>query len=820
MRVLYCNKYNFPFSGTEVYLFQLMAMMRSHGQETALFSMADPRGEATPYDRHFVPYLDFKCKENGPWERLKLGTHAIYSVDARHRLRNVIEEFKPDVAHVRNIYHHLSPSILWELKAHGVPVVYHINDFKMLCPTYNLVSNGRSCEDCAGGQFWRVVTKGCYQGPRSAAFVLAVEAYVHKWLDTYKVCVDRLLAPSQFVKEKFVAAGWDSRRIDVLAHFQSVASATPPRSPVEGPVLYFGRLSPEKGVADLVRAFSTLPHLRLQIAGDGPERRELEKLANELRLNNVEFLGHLQGPQLEQAITDSQFTVLPSHAYETFGKSILESFALKRPVVATDLGSRRELVREGETGLLFQPGDIYELKRAVSFLSQRPDFCAHMGANAYRVVGEKYTPEGHYIGISRIYESVLSQAAYLRRAPSGVVERKKLRIAFIGARGVVSKYSGIETYYEEVGKRLAAMGHEVTAYCRTHFTPAQQEHEGIHLVRLPTIRTKHFETFVHTLLSTVHAMSKRYDVVHYHALGPALFSLLPRMVGKKTLVTVQGLDWQRKKWGWFASRVLRFGESAAACFPSATMVVSQTLRRHYEAHGRKVIYVPNGTLIRQRRSPVYLGPWGLESDKYVLFLGRFSPEKNCHLLIEAFERIDTPAKLVLAGGASHSAAYVGALRRHESKRIVFLDWVAGDALDELLTHAALFVLPSDLEGLSLSLLDAMAAGTCVLASDVPENEELVAGAGFTFRRGDVNDLERVLRSLLADPEVRGTAARAALQRVREQYLWPGIASEVERVYIDVLDRAHRPSSSWKDQHARQKPATRLQEQTGTKSYLQ
>src|SRR5881396_4115524 len=191
MRILYCNKYSFPFSGTEVYLFELMDLMRSGGHEVALFSMSDPRGPSTAYDRHFVSHIDFKRPKWGLISNARLAAHAIYSREARRRLRGMIAEFRPDVAHVRNIYHHLSPSIFWELKARRVPVVYHLNDFKLVCPSYNLVSHGQACERCHGGQFRHVVTEGCYQGPRGSSLLLAAEAYLHKWLHTYEKCVDR-----------------------------------------------------------------------------------------------------------------------------------------------------------------------------------------------------------------------------------------------------------------------------------------------------------------------------------------------------------------------------------------------------------------------------------------------------------------------------------------------------------------------------------------------------------------------------------------------------------------------------------------------------
>jgi glycosyltransferase involved in cell wall biosynthesis len=254
---------------------------------------------------------------------------------------------------------------------------------------------------------------------------------------------------------------------------------------------------------------------------------------------------------------------------------------------------------------------------------------------------------------------------------------------------------------------------------------------------------------------------------------------------------VQGLDWQRRKWGWFASHVLRWGEAAAVALPNATMVVSQTLRRYYwEKYGRRTVYIPNGASVRLKQNPKRLAEWGLTPDNYVLYLGRFSPEKNCHLLIEAFEAMPPGMKLVLAGGSSHTDEYEKSLRRRESEQIRLLPWVAGEDLDELLSNAALFVLPSDLEGLSLALLDAMAAGVCVLASDIPENQEVVAGAGFTFNPGDRLDLTRVLEMLIQNPELRREMAAKGARQIQERYLWPDIARSIEKEYYKVLDWTH------------------------------
>ena len=786
MKILYCNKYNFPFSGTESYLFDIMALMRAQGHEAALFAMADPRGEPTPYDQHFVPLMDFKKSGNTAGQSLKMAGHAIYSTDARKRLRRMVAEFRPDVAHVRNIYHHLSPSILWELKARKIPVVYHVNDFKMLCPNYNFVSHGHACERCAGGKYWHVVTEGCYARSRSASVVLAAEAYVHRWLKTYERCVDLFLAPSQFVKDKLVESGCDASRVHVLPHFQELPEHPPGPLKADAPILYFGRLSAEKGVADLVRAMQFLPGIKLQIAGDGPLRSELEHLAQGLTLTNVEFVGHQTKTGLDRLIGAARLTVFPSHAYETMGKSILESYARGCPVVASDLGSRRELVKDGVTGMLYPVGNVPKLAEAITLLTRHPELVAKMGREARRLVRHGYRPEEHYAELLSLYNKLGGTTAPVFRGETQP-KQQKLKVAFIGGRGVISKYSGIESYYEEVGRHLAGMGHEVTVYCRTYFTPDVEQHNGMRLVRLPTIRSKHLDTVIHTFLSTLHAIAGSYDVIHYHALGPALFSFLPRLFGKKTVVTVQGLDWQRKKWGRVASRVLKFGEQAAVKLPNATLVVSQTLQQHYQSrYGTRAAYVPNGTTLRKRRAPSQLVRWGIEPGNYILFLGRFSPEKNCHLLVEAHKQISTEVKLVLAGGSSYSDDYAAALRRHESDRVRILHWVSGDDLEELLTNAMLFVLPSDLEGLSLALLDAMGAGVCVLTSDVPENREVVKDVGFTFKRGDVRDLERMLRLLIENPQIRESAAQSARLRVQEKYLWKQIAEQISQTYEQVV----------------------------------
>ena len=366
-------------------------------------------------------------------------------------------------------------------------------------------------------------------------------------------------------------------------------------------------------------------------------------------------------------------------------------------------------------------------------------------------------------------------------------------MAFIGGRGVISKYSGIEAYYEEVGRRLVQMGHEVTVYCRNYFTPAQAEHNGMRLVRLPTIRSKHLETVVHTLLSTAHALTQGYDLVHYHALGPALFSFLPRLVRSKTAVTVQGLDWQRKKWGRAASWVLRAGRGR----------IVPPSQRH---HGRVASVAASG-IAKPTESKPFMSPteeccgsgpsrarfWNGGSSLGITFCSwaGFHRKRAAICWWRRLSKLDTGVKLVMAGASSYCDDYSRELRTHASDRIRMLDWVSGETLDELLTNAMIFVLPSDLEGLSLALLDAMGAGLCVLTSDVPENREVVDEAGFTFQRGNAADLADRLRFLIANRAVREAAGKAAKRRIREQYQWQKIAGDIEEAYFEMIGEKPR-----------------------------
>lgn len=362
----------------------------------------------------------------------------------------------------------------------------------------------------------------------------------------------------------------------------------------------------------------------------------------------------------------------------------------------------------------------------------------------------------------------------------------------VGQKGAPATYGGIERHVEEIVKRLVARGHDVSVYCRLHYTAADASMPGVHLLRRPSIHTKHLDAASHVALCTLESLFHRYDIVHFHALGPSLFAALPRLAGARTVVTVHGLDWQREKWGRLASWVLRRCEGPAAHFPDRLIVVSKTLREHFKTHHKTdAVFIPNGTTLPQVRPAKRLAQLGLTPGKYVLFVGRLVPEKGVHYLCEAFSRIDTDMKLALAGGLSFSEDYVQLIRRYEGDRVKLLDYVFGEGLEELWSNAYMVVQPSTMEGLSISLLEALSYGRCVLISDIPENMEVAEDVSVSFQSRNVDDLTAKLEMLIRDPELVRRYETRARERIAQHYSWDKVAENTELVYRDLMARRRR-----------------------------
>ena len=377
-----------------------------------------------------------------------------------------------------------------------------------------------------------------------------------------------------------------------------------------------------------------------------------------------------------------------------------------------------------------------------------------------------------------------------------------MNIAMIGQRGLPATFGGVERHVEELGSRLASRGHQVTVFCRKNYTSeCGVEHRGMRLRHLPTVNTKHFDAIAHSVVSSFAALADRPDIIHYHALGPGLAAPLPRLFSTaKVVLTVHGLDHQRGKWGVAARQVLKAAAWTSARVPDSTIVVSQALADHYEqAYGRQTTYVPNGVDPPLHHSTAELDQFGLTPGSYVLFVGRLVPEKAPDVLIRAFRRIPGDVRLVVAGGSSFTAAYAGSLRQIAAgdDRVLLPGYVYGSALAALYANAAAFVLPSTVEGLPLTLLEAASYATPVLASDIAPHVEILGTSRpghRLFPVGDEDALAGGLATMLAGGPAEAEGAAALSRRVLATYRWDDAARAAEEVYLRALTEPGRQLS--------------------------
>ena len=361
----------------------------------------------------------------------------------------------------------------------------------------------------------------------------------------------------------------------------------------------------------------------------------------------------------------------------------------------------------------------------------------------------------------------------------------------LGTRGVPASYSGFETCAEELGARLTARGHEVTVYCRVpHVSYPGSTYRGMRLVKLPTIRSKHFDTIVHALLASLHVCAQRCDVALYFNVGVSPLTWIPRMAGQRVALNVDGLDWKRKKWGPFARAYLRACERWAARCADRVVTDSRRVQQYYrERHGVATTYIAYGAEPVAAPPGAHLARWGLEPRRYVLFVGRLVPENCAHHLVEAFAGLGTDLRCVIVGDAPYSTEYIRALRAAADPRVIFTGYLFGEGYRELTSNAYAFVETAEVGGTHPALLEAMAAGRCVVVNDTPENLETVGDAGFSYEgtMGAVS-LRSVLEGLLKDPALAADYGRRALDRVRRYYSWDDVTDRYEQLFRELLDK--------------------------------
>lgn len=379
-----------------------------------------------------------------------------------------------------------------------------------------------------------------------------------------------------------------------------------------------------------------------------------------------------------------------------------------------------------------------------------------------------------------------------------------MKIAMIGHKRIPSREGGIEIVVEELSSRLVLMGHSVTAYNRSGRNVADEtadrdaqklkEYKGIKLIRIPTPNNKKLNAVVYSFLATLHAITHNFDVIHYHAEGPCAMLALPHFLGIRTIATIHGLDWQRAKWGGFATRFIKFGEKIAAQYADEVIVLSRNVQQYFlDEYGRKTVYIPNGVNRVEFKEPkIIKEKFGLDQENYILFLARLVPEKGIHYLLEAFSQINTDMKLVIAGGASHSGEYVQQIQEMaaKDKRVIMTGFVQGDELVELFSNAYMYVLPSDVEGMPISLLEAMSYGRRCLTSNIPENKEAAREYAMYFEKSNVEDLKDKLTLAIEKPE-QFKCKEQIMEYCYQRFDWNKVTGDSLRLYIDTILNVER-----------------------------
>lgn len=370
-----------------------------------------------------------------------------------------------------------------------------------------------------------------------------------------------------------------------------------------------------------------------------------------------------------------------------------------------------------------------------------------------------------------------------------------MRIAILGTRGIPANYGGFETFAEELSTRLAARGHEVTVYGRSSYIRTKKKvYQGVRLVLLPTVMHKYLDTPVNTLLSSIHVMFRQYDVLLFCNSANAFCTLFPRLTGHRIALNVDGLEWKRAKWNAFGQAVYKFSEMLSCLLPHQVVTDAGSVRDYYKRKfNQSSTLIPYGAPCTSLQSSEILSRIGVHKQQYVLYVSRLEPENNAHVVVQAFEQIQTDMKLVIVGDAPFSTQYIRTLRSTRDPRIIFTGYVFGKGYRELQSHAYVYVQATEVGGTHPALVEAMGHGNCVLANDVPEHREVLADAGYYFKNENVQTLIDRLNHCLSHPDFVEIKRQAAQERVRRHYGWDQVTSKYEALFRKLAGTSARTS---------------------------
>ncbi len=404
MRVLLINKFLYPKGGDAISTINTGNLLLSKGHKVAFWGMDHPSNPDYPYKKYFVSYIDYN-KPIGLRQKMKSVADILYSFEARNKVEKIVRDFRPDIVHLNNFAHQISPSVLDVFKKYKIPAVFTMHDYKMVCACYTMLVRGKICERCRGGRYYHCFLNRCTKNSLAKSFVNTIEMYLHHNILRIYDNISVYISPSKFLRDKVLEMGLKGR-VEFLFNFVDITKFQPHFDADENSIVYVGRLSYEKGIETLINAVRKKDVI-LKIIGDGPIREELHRKVEHEGISNVKFLGYKKGEELYGEIKSSMFLVIPSEWYENNPRTVIEAFALGKPVVGARIGGIPELVKDNERGLCFEPGNVDDLsqkiERMISYHSNRVE----IGHNARKFVEEELNSDKHYNQLIKIYNSCM-----------------------------------------------------------------------------------------------------------------------------------------------------------------------------------------------------------------------------------------------------------------------------------------------------------------------------------------------------------------------------------------------------------------------------
>ncbi len=410
MKIMLANNFYYNRGGDCTYLFSLKKLLEQKGHEVILFSMHHPLNFESEYSKYFVSYINYdeEVKSKSFTSGIKVLKRTIYSQEAKKQVEELIKKEKPDLVHLQNIHHHITPSVFYVFKKYNIPIVWTLHDFTLICPNTSFIANGQICEKCnKRNYFWPSIVR-CKKGSFGASSMAAVETVLHRIMMVNDM-INVFITPSIFMKKKLEEYGFAENRIKHISNFVTFDNIGENGIDEEDYYLYVGRISSEKGIKTLIDAAIKANMSTLKIVGDGPLLEEMVSYVKSKNVNNIEFLGYKERDDVMNLIQKSRFAVSPSECYENFPYSVLEAFACGKPVIGTRVGGIPEIIKNWENGLLFEYGDSDELSLKIRFLINHPQKAREMGEKARLFTQNELVDETHYNKLFEIYKEVTSK---------------------------------------------------------------------------------------------------------------------------------------------------------------------------------------------------------------------------------------------------------------------------------------------------------------------------------------------------------------------------------------------------------------------------